>query len=177
MLNGSSSLQAWAGYRAFGLAEVYAPSLYHPYYLCLGTHCNCAFDPPPADLKGNLHGGIGAAVDALRNASGLPPPPGPPYPPGKPGGEPCQAFPGYGCHRGQYCWAAQQPHFAYSGSEDLHACEAKCTTDPTCTCFIHTSRPNPPLFAACKLLTAPVAALNTTQRGYSAYVRSSLLQH
>ena len=49
-----------------GLAESYAPSLYHPYYLCLGTHCNCAFDPPDADLKNSLSGGIGAAVDALR---------------------------------------------------------------------------------------------------------------
>eukprot|EP01047_Picozoa_sp_COSAG01_P060032 COSAG01_NODE_7297_length_3262_cov_8.165033_3_plen_92_part_00 len=28
---------AWAAYRAFGLAEVYAASLYHPYYLCLGA--------------------------------------------------------------------------------------------------------------------------------------------
>ena len=34
---------AWAGYPAFGLANVFAPSLYHPYYLCLGTSCNCAF--------------------------------------------------------------------------------------------------------------------------------------
>ena len=171
---------AWAGYRAFGLAEVYAPSLYHPYYLCLGTHCNCAFDPPPADLKGDLHAGIGAAVDALRNASGLfpppAPPPGPPLPPA-PGGEPCQTFAEFGCHSLSYCWAAQQQSFSYSGGDDLQTCEAKCTADPTCTCFIHTSRPNPPLFAACKLLTVPVVALNTTERGYSAYVRSSLLRH
>ena len=54
------------GHTLDGLAEVYAPSLYHPYYLCLGTQCNCAFDPPAEDLKNSLSGGIGAAVDALR---------------------------------------------------------------------------------------------------------------
>jgi len=48
------------------------------YYLCLGTHCNCAFDPPPADLNNDLHGGIGAAVDNLRNITNQPP--GPPVP-------------------------------------------------------------------------------------------------
>eukprot|EP00038_Savillea_parva_P017329 m.19844 g.19844 ORF g.19844 m.19844 type:complete len:597 (+) comp3731_c0_seq1:39-1829(+) len=56
---------AYAEYRAFGLAEVYAASLYHPYYLCLGTACNCAFDPPP----GAAPDGIGATVDSLRNAT------------------------------------------------------------------------------------------------------------
>ena len=61
---------AWAAYRAYGLAEFYAPSLYHPYYLCLGIQCNCAFDPPAADLENSLAGGIGAAVDKLRNITG-----------------------------------------------------------------------------------------------------------
>eukprot|EP00041_Stephanoeca_diplocostata_P028099 m.786342 g.786342 ORF g.786342 m.786342 type:complete len:87 (-) comp23305_c1_seq31:1818-2078(-) len=37
---------ATSAYRAFGLSNVFAASLYHPYYLCLGTSCNCAFDPP-----------------------------------------------------------------------------------------------------------------------------------
>lgn len=147
---------------------------YHPYYLCLGTHCNCAFDPPLADLKGNS--GIGAAVDALRNASGIPPAPGPPLPP-SPGGEPCSNFSSFECHQGNYCWSPRQPEFVYSGSEDLQACEDKCSSDPTCTCFIHTNRPNPPFFAACKLLAVPVTSLNATERGYSAYVKSALLRH
>jgi hypothetical protein len=56
---------AYAGYRAFGLAEVHAASLYHPYYLCLGTSCNCAFDPP----NGSVPDGIGATVDRFRNVS------------------------------------------------------------------------------------------------------------
>jgi hypothetical protein len=45
------------------------PSLYHPYYLCLGTHCNCAFDLPTVDLANSLNRRIGAAVDKLRNVS------------------------------------------------------------------------------------------------------------
>jgi hypothetical protein len=56
---------AYAEYRAFGLAEIYAASLYHPYYLCLGTSCNCAFDPAP----GTVPDGIGATVDQFRNTS------------------------------------------------------------------------------------------------------------
>jgi hypothetical protein len=61
---------AFSAYRAYGLAEVYAPSLYHPYYLCLGTTCNSAFDPPAADQGINMHGvdsyGMGHTVDSLR---------------------------------------------------------------------------------------------------------------
>lgn len=56
---------ALAAYRAFGLADVFAPSLYHPYYLCLGTACNCAFDPSDAGDGGD---GVGATIDALRTA-------------------------------------------------------------------------------------------------------------
>ena len=56
---------AFAAYRAFGLADVFAPSLYHPYYLCLGTQCNCALDPP-ANQTGDKDYGIGATIDGLR---------------------------------------------------------------------------------------------------------------
>ena len=153
---------------------MYAPSLYHPYYLCLGTQCNCAFNPPAADLKGNLHGGIGAAVDALRNASGLP---GPPPPPPPPAPEPCTSVTGFNCTQGMYCADHPGPDYSYSGSEGLQACEAKCATDAKCTCFIHTASPNPPLFAACKMLSKPVASLIASERGYSAYVKVSKLQH
>ena len=169
---------AWSGYKAFGLAEVYAPSLYHPYYLCLGTACNCAFDPPAADLQNSLGSGIGAAVDALRNVSGLPGPPPPPPTPGS-GGESCGTFSGFNCHQGLYCSTSHttSPDFSYSGSEGLKECEAKCAADLKCTCFIHTNEPNPPLFAACKMLTMPVASLIGTERGYSAYVNVKALRH
>ena len=63
---------AFAAYRAFGLADVFAPSLYHPYYLCLGTQCNCALDPP-ANETGDGHNGVGATIDSLRaNTSRIP---------------------------------------------------------------------------------------------------------
>jgi hypothetical protein len=66
---------AFLAYRAFGLANVHAASLYHPYYLCLGTTCSGAFDPPPCDLQpGSIHGknmfGIGHTVDGLRETMG-----------------------------------------------------------------------------------------------------------
>ena len=73
------------------------------YYLCLGTHCNCAFDPPDADLAADGHG-IGAAVDRLRNISGhspSPPPWGPPPP--QPGGEKCAVIREFNCSQGKYC--------------------------------------------------------------------------
>ena len=62
---------AWAAYRAFGFSCFQAASLYHPYYLCLGTSCNGAFDPPDTDMqRGDIHGlnayGIGHSIDALR---------------------------------------------------------------------------------------------------------------
>eukprot|EP01065_Artemidia_motanka_P005920 TRINITY_DN12878_c0_g1_i1.p1 TRINITY_DN12878_c0_g1~~TRINITY_DN12878_c0_g1_i1.p1 ORF type:complete len:588 (+),score=184.61 TRINITY_DN12878_c0_g1_i1:65-1765(+) len=53
---------AFGAYRAFGLVNGFAPSLYHPYYLCLGTDCTGAFDPPP----GAAPAGIGASVDKYR---------------------------------------------------------------------------------------------------------------
>jgi hypothetical protein len=160
---------AWAAYRAFGLAEFYAPSLYHPYYLCLGTQCNCAFDPPASDV----HGGIGAAVDALRNVSGRPP--GPPAPPGPPGvGEACGSFLGFNCTQGSYCQDHPSPDFGYSGADSLTACAQRCEVDASCTCFIHTDTPNPPSFAACKTAHWKVAGLTATHRGYSAYIRRSV---
>ena len=42
--------------------------------------CGSAFDPPAADLTNSLSGGLGHAVDTLRNISGLPPAPSPPGP-------------------------------------------------------------------------------------------------
>jgi hypothetical protein len=62
---------AWAAYRAFGLAEIYAASLYHPYFLCLGTGCNSAFDPPEVDLQdaridGKNARGMADSVSRLR---------------------------------------------------------------------------------------------------------------
>jgi hypothetical protein len=57
---------AFTAYRAYGLSDVFAPSLYHPYYLCLGTKCSCAFDPIDAGDSGH---GIGATIDALRGDS------------------------------------------------------------------------------------------------------------
>ena len=165
---------AWAAYRAYGLAEFYAPSLYHPYYLCLGIQCNCAFDPPAADLKNSLSGGIGAAVDALRNVSGLPPPPGPPQP--ESGGEKCQNFTGFSCYQGQYCedvTSGAMTDYAHSGTEDIKACAALCTASKSCTCFIHTDRPDPGGgFAACKTVNHTVTKLASTARGYSAYVKA-----
>ena len=53
---------AWSAYRAFGLANIFSASLYHPYYLCLGDFCNASFDPP----AGQTPDGIGSTVDALR---------------------------------------------------------------------------------------------------------------
>jgi hypothetical protein len=69
---------AWSAFRAFGLANTHAASLYHPYYLCLGTTCNGGFDPPPADMQaGSIYGknsfGIGHTVDSLRAVSSMPP--------------------------------------------------------------------------------------------------------
>lgn len=63
---------AWAAYRAFGLSCFQAASLYHPYYLCLGTTCNGAFDPPDMDMqRSSIDGlnayGIGHSIDGLRN--------------------------------------------------------------------------------------------------------------
>ena len=143
---------AWAAYRAYGLAEFYAPSLYHPYYLCLGTHCNCAFDPPAQDFTasgGIGSAGVGAAVDALRNISGLPPSPSPPGPAPRPVPENCSALHGFDCHQGQYCsdvLTGQMTDYAHVGSETLSACEAICIADSHCSCFIHTDRPDPPLY-------------------------------
>eukprot|EP01048_Picozoa_sp_COSAG05_P010484 COSAG05_NODE_926_length_6575_cov_6.025324_4_plen_294_part_00 len=158
---------AWAAYRAYGLSEFYAPSLYHPYYLCLGTHCNCAFDPPKADLTNNLHGGVGAAVDALRNVSGLPSPW--PQPAGV--GETCGSFAGFNCTQGKYCFDHPNPDFSYTGNDDLAGCAKRCEAEASCTCFIHTGTPDPPNFAACKTATWAVGGLAATERGYSAYVR------
>ena len=61
----------WSAYRAFGLATTHAASLYHDYYLCLGTTCNGAFDPPDADMQsGSIQGknayGLGNSIDGLR---------------------------------------------------------------------------------------------------------------
>jgi hypothetical protein len=192
---------AWAAYRAFGLAEVYAASLYHPYYLCLGarqhpslrsptagplsarrltklcvgvagTHCNCAFDPPASDLQNTLHAGVGAAVDRLRNLTNVPP-----GPPPVPAGEPCTTFAGYSCHMGRYCddmASGQMTDFAHTGSENLSACEHVCAMDPHCSCFIHTDRPDPGAgFEACKTLNHSITSLPTTARGYSAWVKQS----
>ena len=65
---------AWAAFRAFGLGTTQAASLYHPYYLCLGTTCNGAFDPPSSDMqRGSIQGknayGLGATIDALRTTA------------------------------------------------------------------------------------------------------------
>ena len=62
---------AWSAYRAFGLANKHAASLYHPYYLCLGTTCNGAFDPPDHDMQhGSINGlnayGLGHSIDSVR---------------------------------------------------------------------------------------------------------------
>jgi hypothetical protein len=65
---------AFGAYRAFGLGNVHAPSLYHDYYLCLGTTCNGGFNPPASDMQqGSYNGknayGVGHTVDQLRNSS------------------------------------------------------------------------------------------------------------
>ena len=54
---------AWEAYRAYGLANVFAPSLYHDYYFCLGTNCSGDFDP--AD-PGDGGSGVGKCIDGLR---------------------------------------------------------------------------------------------------------------
>ena len=54
---------AQLAYRAFGLANVFAASLYHDYYLCLGDDCNGSFEPGNAGDGGR---GIGALVNSLR---------------------------------------------------------------------------------------------------------------
>ena len=55
---------AWRAYRAFGLANVFAPSLYHDYYFCIGDSCNGSFEP--GNATGDNGEGIGALVDSLR---------------------------------------------------------------------------------------------------------------
>ena len=65
---------ALGAYRAFGIANVQAASLYHPYYLCLGTSCSGAFEPPACEMGptfagGKTHWGIGHTVDGLRMVS------------------------------------------------------------------------------------------------------------
>ena len=57
---------AQMAYRAFGLANVFAASLYHDYYFCLGDDCNGSFEPG-AGKAGDSGKGIGALVDSLRS--------------------------------------------------------------------------------------------------------------
>merc|ERR1711862_1006617 len=100
---------AWVAYRAFGLAEPYAPSLYHDYYLCLGTQCTGALDPSPRP------DGIGNTVDAYRN---LP--------------DACESFAGFSCQEGHYCstsGGSEMDDYAHAGGESLQACEELCAQD------------------------------------------------
>ena len=67
---------AFGAYRSFGLANVDAASLYHDYYLCLGTSCNNGFTPLVEDMQrysiqGKDAYGIGYTIDQLRKISQL----------------------------------------------------------------------------------------------------------
>lgn len=62
--------------------------------------------------------------------------------------------------------------YAHVGSEGLKECEAICTGDAQCSCFVHTDRPDPPDYSACKTVNHSVVALLPTARGYSAYVKA-----
>lgn len=107
---------AWGAYRAFGLAEVFAPSLYHPYYLCLGTTCNGAFNPPssdqqPSSLDGKDAYGIGHTVDALRNITRL-----------------------HGCAPDGFECTGGDPNAAPICCTNAQTCQGSHTWEPTCCC-------------------------------------------
>eukprot|EP00040_Diaphanoeca_grandis_P024403 m.134036 g.134036 ORF g.134036 m.134036 type:complete len:573 (+) comp29715_c0_seq1:24-1742(+) len=51
---------AWGAYKAFGISELYAASLYHDYYLCLGDDCDNAFVSDGKDP------GMGDSINSLR---------------------------------------------------------------------------------------------------------------
>lgn len=143
---------AFGAYRAFGLSEEYAPSLYHDYYLCLGTQCNGAFDPNPRP------DGIGNTVDKYRST---------------PAAENCTSFENFKCIAGEYCsssGSSDMSDFSHVGSEDVAACKAICDRDSKCTCFIHTGEPSTG-FEPCKTVSKKVTGTYKTARGYNAYVR------
>eukprot|EP00051_Salpingoeca_urceolata_P017172 m.232290 g.232290 ORF g.232290 m.232290 type:complete len:727 (+) comp18882_c0_seq12:64-2244(+) len=112
-------------YQAYGLSELYAPSLYHPYYLCLGTQCNCGVSPP----AGQAPDGIGATVDSFRSTT-----------------EPCGTFKGFECHATAYCsnhpGTSPMTNYSYTGPDSLEGCEARCSADPNCSCFVHKLPPS-----------------------------------
>jgi len=53
----------FGAYKAFGLANRYAASLYHDYYLCLGTFCTGAFDPSDTH---SAPPGIGSSIRKIQ---------------------------------------------------------------------------------------------------------------
>lgn len=137
----------WAGYQAFGLSEVYAASLYHDYYLCLGNDCDNAFVSDGKDP------GIGATVDAFR-------------------GEGCYTFPGWKCTADMFCSdnpTGTMTDWSYSGFDDIDACHSRCLATEGCTCFIH-SPGKDPAFPPCRLTVRPVVSMHATARGYNGYV-------
>lgn len=145
----------FGAYRAFGLANQYAASLYHPYYLCLGTSCTGAFDPP----AGSAPGGIGATVDSFRNSTAPP--------------EPCQSASGFKCTAGHYCAdnsGGTMVDWYYSGMDNVTSCLARCSQDASCTCAIHRSNGDQD-FPNCRLTAKAIVASPSTARGYNEYLR------
>eukprot|EP00051_Salpingoeca_urceolata_P017174 m.232240 g.232240 ORF g.232240 m.232240 type:complete len:149 (+) comp18882_c0_seq6:91-537(+) len=142
-------------YQAYGLSELYAPSLYHPYYLCLGTQCNCGVSPP----AGQAPDGIGATVDSFRSTT-----------------EPCGTFKGFECHATAYCsnhpGTSPMTNYSYTGPDSLEGCEARCSADPNCSCFVHKLPPSGASeFPACELVQGHVYSMPRSMQGYNAYLR------
>jgi hypothetical protein len=168
----NTSLEAydarWAGYRAFGLTNRYAASLYHDYYLCLGTECSGAFSPLPGAAAPS---GIGSSISKIRAAKpGPAPAPTPPAP--TPPQQKCEAIKGFACKQGVYCSGGSTTftNWSYSGADNITGCAAKCVGQ--CTCFIHSDAADPPLFPACRVLSEAVQGYYPTARGYSAWTKA-----
>jgi len=151
---------AFVAYHALSLAEPYAPSLYHDYYLCLGTQCTGALDPSPRP------DGIGNTVDKYRGT--VTSTPAPPQ-------EPCKEFSGFACGASQYCSTSggkSMEDYDHAGGETLEDCERLCAQNKDCSCFIHTPSPSEG-FEACKTVKGVVTGTYPTARGYNVYLRTS----
>jgi len=153
---------AFFAYRAYGLAEPYAPSLYHDYYLCLGTDCTGALDPSPHP------DGIGNTVNRYRSTVPSTPPPQ----------EQCREFSGFVCGVSQYCSTSgsrSMENYDHSGGETLADCERLCAKDTLCTCFIHTPSPSDGS-ELCKTVKGVVTGTYPTAHGNTMYLRKSPIE-
>ena len=97
--------------------------------------------------------------------SGPPGPPAPPAPPPSPA-PPC-ALQGWDCLAASFCGPTESYYWA--GDATLAACEAKCLTNASCTCFDHKTSPDAAQgdMAPCRLHAVPLAL--RTSSIYTAY--------